>query len=81
MSVFLTRQRLVAKLREVLQKVGLHPEKYAGHSFCIGVATTAAACGFLDKTMRRWESVAYQLFVRTPQEELAAVAATLAGRF
>ena len=63
--LFLTRQRLVTKLREVLQEVGLHPEKYAGHSFCIGVATTARACGVQDsliKAMGRWESVAYQLY-------------------
>ena len=76
---FLTRQRLVAKLREVLQEVGLHCEKYAGHSFRIGAV---AACGVQDsliKTMGRWESVAYQLYVQTPQEQLAAVAATLAG--
>ena len=78
----LTRQHHVAKLREVLQEVGLHPEKYAGHSFRIGAATMAAACGVQDsliKTMGRWESIAYQLYVRTPQEQLAAVAATLAG--
>ena len=79
---FLTRQRLVAKLREVLQEVSLHPEKYAGHNFRIGVDTTVAACGVQDsliKTMGRWESVVYQLYVRTPQEQLAAVAGTLAG--
>ena len=62
---FLTQQRLVTKLREVLQEVGLHPEKYAGHSFRIGAATTAGACGVHDsliKTMGRWESVAYKLY-------------------
>ena len=40
-----------------LQEVGLHPEKYAGHSFRIGAATTAAACGVQDFLMGRWESV------------------------
>ena len=76
----LTRQRFVAKLREVLQEVGLQPEKYVGHSFRIGAATTAAAQGVQDsltKTMGRWESVAYQLYDQTPQEQLAAVASTL----
>ena len=74
-SRFLTRQRLVAKLREMLQEVGLHPEKYAGQSFCIGTATTVAACGVQDsliKTTGRWESIAYQLYVRTPQEQLGS---------
>ena len=77
----LTQQRLITKLRGVLQEAGLHPERYAGHSFRIGAATTAAARGVQDsliKTMGRWESVAYQLYVRTPREQLAAVAATLA---
>ena len=32
-----------------------------------------------DKNNGRWENVVYQLYVRTPQEQLAAVAATLTG--
>ena len=74
----MTRQRFVLNLREVLQEAGLHPEKYAGHSFWIG----AAASGMQDsliKTMGRWESVAYQLYVRTPRDQLVAVASTLAS--
>ena len=39
---FLTQQRLISKFREL---IGLHPEKYAGYSFHIGVVTTAAAYG------------------------------------
>ena len=41
----LTCQRFVVRLREVLQAIGLQPEKYADHSFRIGAATTAAAQG------------------------------------
>ena len=40
------RQRLVAKMWEVLQKVGIDCSKYSGHSFWIGIATTTAAKGF-----------------------------------
>ena len=77
----LTRQKLVSKLREVLQKVGIDCSKYSGHSFRIGAATTAAARGIQDsliKTMGRWESVAYQLYVRTPRAQLLSVSQALA---
>jgi len=78
----LTRQRLIACMRKVLQKVGIDCSKYSGHSFRVGAATTAAAVGIQDsliKTMGRWESVAYQLYVRTPWDQLTAVAGMLAG--
>ena len=78
----LTRQRLVTKLQEVPKRVGVDCQKYSGHSFRIGAATTAACKRVQDsliKTMGRWESVAYQLYVRTLQEQLVAVASTLAG--
>ena len=52
----------------------------SGHSFQIGAATTAAACGLpesLIKTLGRWESSAYMLYIRTPQSTLCAVAQKL----
>ena len=78
----LTRERFIAKVREVLQQIGIDQTKYCGHSFRIGAATTAAKKGIQDslkKTLGRWESVAYQLYVRTPHEQLVTVAATLAS--
>ena len=77
----LTRVHFVSQVREALEQVGIEYSKYAGHSFRIGAATTAAARGIQDsliKTMGRWESVAYQLYVRTPTEQLTSVAAVLA---
>ena len=79
----LTRQRLVSKIRKVMRRIGIDDQKYSGHSFCIGAATTAACCGIQDsliKTMGRWESVAYQLYVCTPREQFVAVASTLARK-
>ena len=76
----LTRQRLVTRMREVLQKVDIDCSKYLGHSFRIGAATTAAAKGIQDsliKTMSRWESVAYQLYIRTPQAQLLSASQAL----
>ena len=78
----LSRQLLVEKLREALSLAGLDPKKYAGHSFRIGAASTAAACGLEDsliKTLGRWESSAYQLYIRIPRERLAAVSRALVG--
>ena len=76
----LTRQRLVTRMREVLQSVSIDCSKYSGHSFRTGAATTAAAKGIQDsliKTMGRWESVAYQLYIRTPQAQLLSVSRAL----
>ena len=66
-----------------MQRIGIDDKKYSGHSFRIVAATTAACRGIQDsliKTMGRWESVAYQLYVHTPREQLVAVASTLARK-
>ena len=78
----LTRSSFVAKLRETLEVAGVDCSGYSGHSLRIGAATTAASKGIQDsliKTMGRWQSVAYKLYVRTPQAQLISVAHTLAG--
>ena len=41
----LTRECFVARVREVLQQIGIGQSKYSGHSFRIGAATTAARTG------------------------------------
>ena len=77
---FLTRERLVAAMRTALDSAGVESRKYVGHSFRIGAATTAARCGLPDsliKTLGRWESAAYTLYVRTPREMLCSVARSL----
>ena len=59
---------------------GIDTTRYVGHSFRIGAATTAAACGIQDsliKTLGRWESAAYMLYVRTPVETLCHVSQQL----
>ena len=79
---FLTRDRLVRAMREALQSAGVDSTAYAGHSFRIGAATTAARLGVPDsmiKMLGRWESSAYILYIRTPREALASVSKTLAA--
>ena len=75
----LTRSRLSSFIQSVLQGAGI-PGHFSGHSFRIGAATTAAQCGIPDhliKTMGRWSSDAYQLYVRTPVESILEVSGRL----
>lgn len=77
----LTRSRLVSEIRNTLSGLGFKPEEYAGHSFRIGAATTAAACGVpvdVIRTLGRWRSSAYQLYVRLPREQLAGISQSMA---
>ena len=39
-------------MRQALKAAGYDEEKYAGHSFRIGVATTAAAAGIEDSLIK-----------------------------
>ncbi len=76
----LTRQRLVASVREALEEAGVDPGRYNGHSFRIGAATTAAARGLEDSTVRtlgRWKSLAYLEYIKIPREQLATYTARL----
>ncbi len=76
----LTRQRLVSAVREALEHAGVEADKYAGHSFRIGAATTAASRGLEDLTIQklgRWHSLAYLEYIRIPRRQLASYSARL----
>lgn len=78
----LTRTRLVVAVRKNLAECGFKPEDYSGHSFRIGAATTAAACGVPVETIMtlgRWKSQAYRLYVKLPGKQLAGLSRTLAA--
>ena len=60
----------------------MDPTPYSGHSFRIGAVTMAASKGIEDsliKILGRWESSAYQRYVKIPRERLAAVSQSLAS--
>ena len=70
----------MAQLRRALSECGIDSSLYAGHSFRIGAATTAAARGMQDsliKILGQWESSAYMIYVPTPHTTLAAVSRRL----
>ena len=77
---FLTRDRFVQAVRDALTRAGVNSSAYAGHSFRIGAATTAAQRGVPDSTIKmlgRWESAAYAIYIRTPRESLASISRVL----
>ena len=77
---FLTRDRFVQEVRAALSCAGVDSSAFAGHSFRIGAATTAARKGIPDSTIKmlgRWESAAYTRYIRTPRDSLASISRVL----
>ncbi len=76
----LTRARLVGESRSALRQAGIDAARYAGHNFRSGAATTASLVGLPDsmiKTLGRWESAAYTLYIQTPPPTLCSVSRAL----
>ena len=79
----ITKHQFVTKIRQVLARAGIDASGYKGHSFRIGAATTAAACGVnegLIKALGRWSSCAYQVYIKIPPQELAGIAPILTSQ-
>ncbi len=77
----LTKQELTRKTRQLLSQAGFQASNFAGHSYRIGAATTAASAklpSWLIKTLGRWSSDCYERYIQTPPSTLLNVSATLA---
>ena len=76
----LTRQYFSRALSTILKHIGLDDQQYNTHSFRIGAATSAKAAGVSDthiKMLARWQSSAYQQYIRTPRVQLATLSRQL----
>ena len=77
----LTKAKFTNKIRQSLHGIGVQEGQYAGHSFRIGAATTAAGAGIEDSTIQmlgRWTSHAFLRYIRTPRAQLASFTQRLA---
>ena len=76
----LTKPNLISSLRSALELAGHDPSKFAGHSFRVGAASTAAERGIEDsviKVLGRWNSDAYCRYIKLPASELVAYSRVL----
>ena len=79
----LTRSVFTAYVRTMLSASGVHNwDSYAGHSFRIGAATTAAIAGLPDHVIRaagRWRSDACLRYIRPPASAAYRLSEALAS--
>ena len=71
---YLTPTLFRTSLHQILKSSGLSTQEYNTHSFRIGAATSAKAAGISDlhiKMLGRWQSDAYQSYIKTAPEDLA----------
>ena len=76
----LSRLDLVRTVWFALESQGLDIRRFNGHTFRIGAATTAAACGIEDSLIQalgRWKSSAFTTYIQTPKDSLISVSSIL----
>jgi integrase len=72
-----TREFFTCNLRRLLTRAGVNPDNYSGHSFRKGAATDARSSGLSEeeiKTLGRWKSNAWKLYVTQHPEYRLQVA-------
>lgn len=77
----LTKQMFGDRVKKALERAGVDPTHYSGHSFRIGAATMAAANGVNDATIQllgRWRSNSYCRYIRPPRQMFTSLSRVLA---
>jgi hypothetical protein len=67
----ITYNILQSFIKKLCAKAGLNSSRYSTHSLRIGGATTLMALGFSADTVKelgRWKSIAYQTYIRLPDD-------------
>ena len=78
----LSKSKFVQAVRQAMTAAHLPAHNYAGHSFRIGAATTAAMAGIEDSTIQtlgRWKSASYLLYIRMDPRHLASLSPSLSS--
>ena len=81
-SKWLTRQAFSKALNEAFEELQMDSSQFNTHSFRIGAATSAKQAGMSDshvKALGRWQSDAYQRYVRLSPQDLARLSRSLAS--
>ena len=76
----LQRRSFSAQVQQALSVSGVDGSLFNGHSFRLGAATSASMAGVSESTIKllgRWQSSAYQQYIRTPPSDLALISRQL----
>ena len=79
----LDRVTLVNHIKQLATSLGLDSSRYSGHSLRIGGATSAAEAGLSQwqiKLLGRWNSQAYQVYIKQDPRACADLAARMAAK-
>jgi hypothetical protein len=81
-GISLSREILVFNTRLYISMIGINPDRFTGHSFRVGGATSMAASGFTEweiMMLGRWSSDAYLRYIKAPVELQASFAKRMAS--
>ena len=76
----LSRLNLVRAVGSALESQGLDIHRFNGHSFRIGVVTTAVACGIehsLIQALGHWKLLSFTAYIQAPKDSLISVSSIL----